>query len=368
MRTSANRPMPAPWRTPWTKALVAMHLLLIADPGPPSRRVAAIKDEFEELLRQSFSVDVHVDTCTETIRVQADHQLEMSTLDSIVDRYPSADLVIMFTDIPRHTQDKPLIAEVLPDRKVAVVSNPTLGALTTRRRLLKIFMSCTNQLLPDGHTAPKHSLPRWGQWSSRADSGHRTLHAHTFTGGTRLVLGMTTANEPLRMARKLSRALAAASATGAFGIFYSSIWQMSHHLSTARLISIGLIAIAVMVGWLLTVNGLWDRPSRKRLVQVVFYYNLSTVLTLIICVGALYILLVAGILVGSLIVIDPDFMAQTIHRPEAKFTNYLDIAWLSAAMGVVAGALGSTFDSDVDVKNITHAQRLRSRVYVAGNS
>ena len=345
-----------------------MHLLLIADPGPPSRRVAAIKDEFEELLRQSFAVDVHVDTCTETIRVQADHQLEMSTLDSIVDRYPSADLVIMFTDIPRHTQDKPLIAEVLPDRKVAVVSNPTLGALTTRRRLLKIFMSCTNQLLPDGHTAPKHSLPRWGQWSSRADSGRRTLHAHTFTGGTRLVLGMTTANEPLRMARKLSRALAAASATGAFGIFYSSIWQMSHHLSTARLISIGLIAIAVMVGWLLTVNGLWDRPVRGHRAQVVFYYNLSTVLTLIICVGALYILLVAGILVGSLIVIDPDFMAQTIHRPEAKFTNYLDIAWLSAAMGVVAGALGSTFDSDVDVKNITHAQRLRSRVYVAGNS
>lgn len=344
-----------------------MHLLLIADPGPPTRRVAAIKDEFEQLLRQSFDADVHVDTCSEVIRVQADHQLEMSTLDSLVNRYPSADLVIMFTDIPRHTQDKPLIAEVLPDRKVAVVSSPTLGAVTSRRRLLKIFMSCANQLLPDGHTAPKDSLPRWGRWSSRTESGRRALHAYTFTGGTRLVLGMTMANEPLRMARKLSRALAAASATGAFGIFYSSIWQMSHHLSTVRLISIGVIAIAVMVGWLLTVNGLWDRPHRKRLVQIVFYYNLSTVLTLIICVSALYVLLVAGILVGSLIVIDPEFMAQTIHRPEARFSNYLDIAWLSAAMGVVAGALGSTFDSDIDVKRMTHAQRLRSRVYVAEN-
>ncbi|SDS79485.1 hypothetical protein SAMN04489751_2887 [Brevibacterium sandarakinum] len=344
-----------------------MHLLLIADPGPPSRRVTSIKDRFEELLRQSFVADVHVDSVSETIRVQADHQLEMSTIDSVVSGYPSADFVIMLTDIPRHTQDKPLIAEVLPDRRIAVVSNPTLGAVTSRRRLLRIFMSCANQLLPDGHTAPQHSLPKRGQWSARTDSGRRTLHAHSFTGGTRLVLGMTMANEPLRMARKLSRALAAASATGAFGIFYSSIWQMSHHLSTARLISIGLISIAVMVGWLLTVNGLWDRPSRKRLVQVVFYYNLSTVLTLVICVGALYILLVAGILVASLIVIDPEFMAQIIHRPRAEFTNYLDIAWLSAAMGVVAGALGSTFDSDVDVKNITHAQRLRSRVYVADN-
>lgn len=342
-----------------------MHLLLIADPGPPSRRVAAIRSELEEALRQDFDADVHVDSCSETIRVQADHQLEMSTLDSIVSGYPKADLVIMLTDIPRHTQGKPLIAEVLPDRKVAVVSCPTLGAVTSRRRLLKIFMSCANQLLPDGHTSPKHRLPRWGQWSNRADSGRRTLHAHTFTGGMRLVLGMTMANQPFRTARKLSRALAAAAATGAFGIFYSSIWQMAHYLSTARLISIGLIAIAVMVGWLITINRLWDRPVKERLAQVVFYYNLSTVLTLLICVGALYALLVTGILLGSLIVIDPEFMAQVIDRPSARFTNYLDIAWLSAAMGVVAGALGSSFDSDIDLKNLTHLQRLRSRVYIA---
>ncbi|KHS53896.1 hypothetical protein [Brevibacterium linens] len=138
---------------------------------------------------------------------------------------------------------------------------------------------------------------------------------------------MTMANEPPRMARRLSRAMAAAAATEAFGIFYSSTWQMPHHLSTARLTSIGAIAIAiaVMVGWLITINRLWDRPVNERLAQVVFYYNLSTVLTLIICVTGLYALLVIGILAGGLIVIDPEFMALTIHRPEARLTNYLDI-------------------------------------------
>ncbi len=342
-----------------------MHLLLISDPGRPSRRVASIKDEFGEHLRQDFDAEVTVDVCTETLRVQADHRLELSTLDAIVDRYPDADLVIMLTDIPRHTQGKPLIAEVLPDRNVAVISFPTLG-VPTKSRLLKIYMSCLNQLLPEEHLPAKtHRLPRWGRWSSRAESGRRTLHAHTFTGGPRLVLGMTMANEPLRMSRKLSRAMAAATATGAFGIFYSSIWQMSHHLSTLRLISIGAIAIAVMVGWLISLNRLWDRPVNERLTQVVFYYNLSTVLTLLVCVAALYGALVVGILAGGLIVIDPDFMAQTINRPDARLNNYLDIAWLSAAMGVVAGALGSSFDSDIDVRNLTHAQRLRSRIYTA---
>src|SRR5690625_2603675 len=340
-----------------------MHVLLISDPGPPSRCVASIKDEFSELLRQDFDAEVTVDVCTETLRVQADHRLELSTLDSIVDRFPGADLVIMLTDIPRHTQGKPLIAEVLPDRNVAVISHPTLGA-PTKRRLLKIYMSCLNQLLPDEHLpAQRHRLPRWGQWSSRADSGRRTLHSPTSTGGPRLVLGMTMANEPPGMARNLSRPMAAAAATGAFGIFYSSIWQMSHHLSTLRLISIGVIAIALMVGWLITINRLWDRPVKERLAQVVFYYNLSTVLTLIICVTSLYAILVVGILAGGLIVIDPEFMAQTINRPEARLNNYLDIAWLSAAMGVVAGALGSSFDSDIDVRNLTHSQRLRARVH-----
>ena len=342
-----------------------MQVLLISDPGLPSRRISAVKDDFEGLLREDFDVSARVDSCVETLRVQPDHQLELSTLDAIVAGYPDADLVIMFTDIPRHTQRKPLIAEVLPSRHVAVVSAPTLGALSTRRRLLKIFMSCINQMLPVGQVAQKHRLPRWGEWTSTGTAGRRTLHAHTFTGGPRLVSGMTMANEPLRMASKLSRALAAASATGAFGIFYSSIWQMAHHLSTLRLISIGMIAIAVMVVWLISINRLWDRPVNERLSQVVFYYNLSTVLTLLICVAALYACLVIGILAGSLVIIDPEFMAEIIGRPHARFTNYLDIAWLSAAMGVVAGALGSTFDDGADVKNLTHVQRLRSRVYVA---
>ena len=41
--------------------------------------------------------------------------------------------------------------------------------------------------------------------------------------------------------------------------------------------------------------------------------------------------------------------------------RYLDIAWLSAAMGVVAGALGSSFDKDTNLRSLTHGQRERQR-------
>lgn len=341
----------------------SLHVLIIADPGAASRRIDTLKSEFEEELRQVVEAEVQVEAYARTVKVQPDHQLEMSTIDSFISNYRNVDVVLMLTGIPHHTYGKPLIAEVLADRKIAVISFPTLDAWASKRRVLKVLTSCINQLVSYGPPAGSYPfMPRWGHWSDKSDSGRQTLHAHTMTGGPRLVLGMTSANDPLRMASKLSRALAAAAATGAFGIFYSSIWQMYHYLSTARLISIGLIAIAVMVVWLVTINRLWDRPVRERLAPVVLYYNLSTVLTLLLCVVCLYVLLVAGILVGSLIVIDPEFMSRTIRAP-ATFGSYLDIAWLSAGLGVVAGAQGSSFDSDVDIKNLTHAQRLRMRVY-----
>ncbi len=225
------------------------------------------------------------------------------------------------------------------------------------------MMSSVNKLVPwDPEATTRKFLLGWSNWSNNEDSSHQSLHAHTITGGPRLIMGMTIANEPWRTAPKLSGALAAASATGAFGIFYSSIWQMSTYLSTLRLLSIGALAVLVMVAWLIVSHRLWDRPVNERLATVVMYYNLSTVLTLLITVIALYAILVVLILLGGLVVIDPAFMTQQIQQ-EASFTNYLDIAWLSAALGVVAGGIGASFDTDADVLKVTHGQRMRQRVY-----
>lgn len=76
----------------------------------------------------------------------------------------------------------------------------------------------------------------------------------------------------------------------------------------------------------------------------------------------LYVALVVTILIGALVVIDPDFLADLIGS-EISFFNYLDIAWLSAAMGVVAGAVGSTFDSSMDIRRITNGQRVPAAVH-----
>lgn len=114
-----------------------LQVLLIADPGQPSRRVASIRDRFEDELQMTFDAEAHVDTCTKMIRIQSDQSLELGSLDTLVsDDYPDVDVVLMLTGIPRHTRGKPLVAEIQPGRDYAVVSYPTLGAWTTKSRLL----------------------------------------------------------------------------------------------------------------------------------------------------------------------------------------------------------------------------------------
>lgn len=341
----------------------ALKILLVADPGLPSRRAASIHKRLEKLLQEAYGVTTTLHTVTDTIRLTPERELALDAVDDLRSDYPDVNVVLILTEIPRHTQGDPLVAEVHSDRNLAVVSCPTLGAWATKRRIIKVMMSSVNKLIPwDPDEYTRRFLLRWSNWSNNENSDHQSLHAHTVTGGPRLILGMTMANEPWRTAPKLSGALAAASATGAFGIFYSSIWQMSTYLSTLRLLSIGAVAIIVMVSWLLVSHKLWDSPRKERLATVVMYYNLSTVLTLLVSVVALYAILVVLILFGSLVVIDPEFMGHQIQQ-KAAFANYLDIAWLSAAMGVVAGGIGASFDSDVDVQRLTHGQRMRQRVY-----
>jgi hypothetical protein len=343
------------------KTITGVSVLVIADPGLPTRRVKKIEDELNERLDHAFAPPIGLHLQTEPIRIRTDNTIDFSAARKLADDYERVDVVVLLTEMPRHSEGKPLVAELFPEEKLAIISCPTMGVAFPKKRLRDLIMNCVEQTLPQerrGHIDLKDH--HWSQWDMDESTGRYALRAHTITGAPRTVMGMVLSNDPWRTAPRLSSALAAAAAVGAFGIFYSSIWQMSDALSLARLLSIGLMAIVLMVLWLITSNRLWDKPVRENLANVVLLYNLSTVVTLFICILALYLALVLLIFLGGLVVIDPDFMAYQLGH-ETRFSNYLDIAWMSAAMGVVAGALGSSFDSTTDLRQLTHGQRERQR-------
>lgn len=65
-------------------------------------------------------------------------------------------------------------------------------------------------------------------------------------------------------------------------------------------------------------------------------------------------------LVISLVLIEPGYMAESLEV-EPAFSNYRDIAWLAASLGTFAGAIGSNFDDDSDLRNLTQGTRERQR-------
>ena len=287
--------------------------------------------------------------------------LEFSAITTLREDYDDIDAVLILTEMPQRSHGKPEIAKIYPEKSTAALSYPTLGVLAGKRRLVSLFMSCVLRLVdgaPSGATSAMSCAGTGG--SNRAEERPASSSRPPSPEFPRTVLGLV-ATDALEDRSKLSTTLAAAAAAGAFGIFYNSIWQMSAALSTGRLLMIGLLAVSLMVLWLLQSNGLWERAGRAGPTEVFVYYNVSTVVTLFLLVLGLYLTLFVVILGASLVVIDPGFMAEIMGGP-VSFSNYVDIASLGrAAMGVVAGGLGTSFDERTDIRQLTHGRREMQR-------
>lgn len=346
------------------ESLPPVSVLVIADPGLPSSRTNSSYSEITRRLQKILGRPVLLELRTELIKLDPQGTLSLRELKRISNEYPHIDVTIMVTEIPRNIGLRPLQAETFLAENVAIVSFPTLGAINLKKRLTKVLVGCVVRMLEDkgGWEHPAQTL----KWTRRTgDEGAKSyiFLTPTSTGGPRTVLGMTIGNNPWSIAPKLSTALAAASATGAFGIFYSSIWAMSAALSPLRMTMIALLSVILMVGWLMFSNRLWDSPRQESYARAIALYNMSTVFTLLLCIVALYLSLTVIIFLAALVIIEPGFMTQVLGE-QATVMNYFDIAWLSAALGTVAGSLGASFDSDADIRQLTHGRRERQREYV----
>ncbi|WP_374928656.1 hypothetical protein [Kytococcus sedentarius] len=344
-----------------------LTVLVIADPGMATRRAQAVREKLERSLERIYQQPVSVQVESQLLLVDQANALDIETAQRIASRHEGLDAVMLLTEMPRYVDNRPLVAGLFPEQQVGVVSLPTLGVWMSADRVLRVMASSIVRLVevPGGESrAVRYPRNLSGARWSRRENGGYSLSSTAWAGPLRMVLGMVVSNEPWRTAPQLSTAFAAAMATGAFGIFYSSIWQMSDALSAYRLIFTAVVAVTTMVLWLVVRNRLWDPPEADRSPGLTFLYNLSTGVTLTLCVMALYGLLALLILVASLIVIAPEFMSDVLGYP-AGFPNYLKIAWFSAAMGVVAGALGTSFDDETELRSLTHGQRQRQRFHSA---
>lgn len=348
---------------------------LVADPGVPADVARALADGLPEQLARRLDdrVTWQVSVSSEALPLDEEGQLQLR--HGAQRRLPEWgwDMMICLTELPRWVGTRPLVFEVSTQDAVALLSVPALGWFRLRSHVQDVIVHLVDHLAehnekvaaqsPAGHgggtRAVLERLSPLREVAGRDEFDTRIVLVG-IRARTRLLLGMVRHNRPWRMVPRLQTAFAAAAATAAFGVFYSSIWNMADTASPLRLALINVVAVTAMVGWLVIRNDLWDRRIRGQGSSRSVVYNASTVLTVVIGVGCMYALLFAATLVGALTVISSEYLSTTLDH-DVGVLDYARIAWLAASMGTVAGALGSGLESETAVRQAAYSRREAER-------
>ncbi|MFD1717565.1 hypothetical protein [Georgenia deserti] len=336
-----------------------MRLSLLAESELPLRILSDLAPRFEQEFAEKFDDgEWSIRVGKESIPLDTDGRVPIDSEAAALQRRWDSDLIVYVTDLPRFVDGEPLVADLSGECTVALISAPSQG-LALRRRLHDTVVRAVSALAERNGDVfrarnRRRDVLQPTRRSMETDQGDQLFAITGARGYARLLIGIVRANRPWRLAPALSSASAAAAATGAFGIFYSSIWTMAAAASPARMLLVMLLAIAVMSAWLIGYNGLWERgrPRRESVLR-----NTGMLATVASAVTIMYALLYVAILVGAVAVIDPQYMSQQLQGESASIGNYLSLAWMSSSMGMVAGALGSSWDENSDVREAIFGRR-----------
>ena len=329
------------------------------------------------LLRTMLDTDVdwRVEVEQRSLPMDADGVVELNLHSQELRTELGWDYLVYLTDLPKYAEHKPMVSSVNTGYGTAMIALPALGVMRMKR-VQRVLLQAVGALhgVEDVRSLGRGKIskavaPLSPERSvSSADSNENSYETLAgLRGRLQLLAGMVRGNRPWRIVPGLSSAMAAAAATGAFGVFYTSIWSMADYLSPLRLAAVSLLSITIMTIWLISYNNLWERPVGGLRTERRVTYNAATLVTILIAVSAMYVGLFALILGAALIVIDGDYLSFQLGYA-THFDEYVNLAWLSASMGTIAGALGSSLDDEEAVRKATFSSREYQRRQLSGKT
>lgn len=345
----------------------------MADPGLPeviARSVAPLVERDLNNLTQTDTVEWSVHVSRDTLPLTEQNEIHL------LDRAPGLrddhgwNYIIYLTDLPRSLDNNSLVCEVDVTGSATLLSLPVLGAVNVKSRARKVLtelvMAMEEESPGNDSTARFRSFSR-RNWQRVQRDGDEKNYEIIHTGALsrpQLLAGMVRSNRPLRLVPALSSSVATAVATGGFGIFYASIWNMADALSTPRMVAISVFVVAAFTTWLIVHNGLWASSASAGSRMRSGLDNAATVLTVGIGVAAMYVLVWVILLAVSLAVVNAEYLSGDLgHR--VTLVDYLNIAWLASALGMMGGAMGSNFDKESDIREATYTRREYTRRQMA---
>ena len=286
------------------------------------------------------------------------------------------DIVVALTDLPLHSHGRRLAVNLNHEHGLALFSLPSLGGLRLLTRARRAVEDAVLGLAGPHTTGPEgspRSQPLLGPFDNRLAPVHPSPTGEEETddlryvvsgprGYLRVLVGMVRANRPWRLVPGLSKALAAALATGAVATVNSTVWSLAASLSTPRLVIATVGSVAIMIGWLIIDAELWHRSteSSPEARQRARLYNASTVLTVGIGVLVCYVGLMVINWVWALFILNDQVFAAMTRTP-LHAADYLTLSWFVASVATVGGALGSGLESDEAIRAAAYSKREQER-------
>ncbi|MFC3961524.1 hypothetical protein [Nocardia jiangsuensis] len=336
-----------------------VSVLLIADPGKPAAIAERLAEWMPGRLRARGGIErrwsAHVRRDSYLLAEGTDFAEVIDLVDPSAE---AVDLVVYLTDLPRREGTLPVVADVSVDHRFALLSVPGVGGIQVERRIRTVTELVISSLLGDLEFTSSRAARRFP--SVQSTSGIRYF-APPGLRRLRLLSGMVRANRPWRLVTGLSKVLVGAFATGAIALSTDTIWMFADTMSPWRMSAATVLSVAAMILWLILDHELWERPRSRAERDRSVLYNMSTVITLVVGVGVLYVALFCLLLFTAWLTVSPELLSPVLGHGVTS-SDYLTLAWLLASIATIGGALGSGLEDDTAVKEAAYGVRQRQRI------
>lgn len=338
----------------------SLVLGLLADPGVPQDVVDETAEEIGHRLSARIGGSWRVEVSHTTFPLNPDGTVPFGRYAPQLLEDRGWRYLLYLTDLARALDSTPVIAEVDVEHRATMLSLPALGALNLPRAARDLIVTLvalaeehpavTERVLLDGIAIPglsighglephTHYLVRKGPWAR-----------------ARQVSGMVRTNRPGRLVTALTGGIAAALASGGFGVFFGSIWSLSVALDPWRHALIAAVMVLTFTLWLITRNKLWFHDHAQTGSGRAAVENTATAITVLLSILAMYAVLFLALGLLGILVIDVSYLSSQLGYAAGP-PDYVAITSLSVSMGLLAGALGSNFDDADNVRIATYSKR-----------
>ncbi|WP_404476326.1 5,10-methylene-tetrahydrofolate dehydrogenase [Staphylococcus pseudoxylosus] len=356
---------------------------LVAAPGVTEKIACLLKTELPELLASHFSEnhEWQIETIIDPLTGSAETVQKIFRKISDYQNNNEWQYTIGLTDLPIVRNGNAVAFDINSSNGASLISIPSYGWRPIKKRLQRSILGIidaideyneSNMKQAEGEDEseqqlnaqfPFSNLVTKTEYFEDTDSKHTLYYVSSNTKGSfRLISGMTFANNPFNMLKSLSNVVAIAFTTGAFGIVFTTMWNLSFVYSVWRMLLIMLVAILGMMVWIIVAHNLWESSKESNNKQITMLYNLTTTLTLTVSIVFYFLILFCLFLLASLVVLPPGYLGQTLQlNGPANFITYINLAWFATSISTVAGAIGAGLNNESQILESTYGYRQKQR-------